>query len=547
MKIIYALFFLLMTHFIFSQWIANPALNNTICVQPNKQTNPKMTSDLKGGAIIVWEDFRNDTSRADIFVQRISNSGTAMWTAHGVGICVDTNNQASPAITTDSIGGAIIVWEDKRSGKKNLYAQRIDSSGAIQWASNGVVVNLNINDQRNAKLLPDGNKGAIIVWQDSIGTSYGIVAQRLNASGVAQWAGGSVVSALPFTQSNPKAQISPAGEIFITWQDKRNGADFDIFVQKLNFNGAPQWLLNGINLTNFAGTQSNPKIVLDNSGGVVVVWQDKRTAIDYDVYAQRINAAGVIQWAANGIGISVAVGGQTAIDITSQSMTNNIVITWKDARAGLNNIDIYAQSVNLAGVAQWPTNGLLIANGIYNQINPNVTGDGAGGSIIAYQDSSTGNWDIRSQHVNPAGTLLWNAGGANVGIAPGHQINHTNIGLLNGTSVYAFQDSRYGNKDIFAYKLDALGNPIAVIPLSNNQVNINVFPNPSNETVMFHFPGKGENTILILADASGNEIFSEELNNVDFFELEFKPKAGIYFYTIITKNSSYKGKLIILN
>ncbi len=547
MKIIYALFFVLMTNFIFSQWNSNPAINNTICVQTNKQTNPKMTSDLKGGAIIVWEDFRNDTSRADIFVQRISNGGTAMWTTHGVGICVDTNNQASPVITTDSIGGAIIVWEDKRSGKKNLYAQRIDSSGTIQWASNGVGVNLNTNNQGNAKLLPDGNKGAIIVWQDSIGTSYGIVAQRLNAAGVPQWAGGSVVSALPFSQSNPKAQISTAGEIFITWQDKRNGADFDVFVQKLNFSGAPQWLLNGINLTNFGGTQSNPKIVLDNSGGVVVVWQDKRTAIDYDVYAQRINAAGVIQWAANGIGISVAVGGQTAIDITSQSMTNNVVIAWKDARAGLNNIDIYAQSVNLAGVVQWPTNGLLVANGIYNQINPNVTGDGVGGSIIAYQDSSAGNWDIRSQHVSQAGTLLWNAAGANVGIATGHQINHNNIGLLNGNSVYAFQDSRYGNKDIFAYKLDALGNPIAVIPFSDNRVNINVFPNPSTETVMFHFPGMGEHTNLILADASGNEIFSEEVTNADFFELKFKPKAGIYFYTIVTKNSSYKGKLIILN
>lgn len=548
MKNIFILFFLLAPYCIFSQWNPSAAVNNSVCTQANKQDNPKMTSDLKGGAIIVWEDYRNDTAKADIYVQRISNSGNTLWTTDGVAICTDITAQSAPLITADSVGGAIIVWEDKRSGKKNLYAQRIDSSGNVLWTANGVGVNVSVNDQKNAKLLPDGIGGAIIIWQDSIVSSYGIFAQRLNSAGVAQWAGGATVAALPFSQSNPKAQLSLAGDIFVAWQDKRNGYDYDVYVQKLDLSGVAQWTANGINLTNIAGTQSNPKMALDNSGGAVIAWQDKRGGIDYDVFAQRINAAGAIQWTTNGLAISTSAGAQTAVDISSQFMTGDIVIAWKDARAGINNLDIYAQRLNLAGAVQWAANGLVVANGANNQVNPNVIGDGVGGCIIAYQDSSSGTWDIRSQRLDIFGVKQWPLSGVDIGIAPGtHQINHTNIGLANGSSVYAFTDLRSANRDIYAYKLDASGNAVGIIQLNGNTFNHRVYPNPSVGKVTFDLEGYGDKTTLSITDISGKEILTEEIINSNRFELTKKPEAGIYFYNLSNKNISCKGKLIILN
>src|SRR5262245_35837973 len=42
-----------------------------------------------------------------------------------------------------------------------------------------------------------------------------------------------------------------------------------------------------------AGGASSPLIVTDGAGGAIVAWQDHRGGIYYDVYAQRVSAAGV--------------------------------------------------------------------------------------------------------------------------------------------------------------------------------------------------------------------------------------------------------------
>jgi len=50
-------------------------------------------------------------------------------------ICTEGHTQEYPAITGDGSGGAIITWDDHRDGNFNIYAQRINSSAAAQWAA----------------------------------------------------------------------------------------------------------------------------------------------------------------------------------------------------------------------------------------------------------------------------------------------------------------------------------------------------------------------------------------------------------------------------
>jgi len=38
-------------------------------------------------------------------------------------------------------------------------------------------------------------------------------------------------------------------------------------------------------------------VVSDGAGGAIVTWQDYRSGAAYDIYAQRINGSGVVQWA----------------------------------------------------------------------------------------------------------------------------------------------------------------------------------------------------------------------------------------------------------
>ena len=88
---------------------------------------PTIVSDGSGGAIITWQDYRNGNN--DIYAQRINAGGTVQWTLNGVAICTETHSQTYPTIVSDGSGGAIITWQDDRNGNNDIYAQRIIALG----------------------------------------------------------------------------------------------------------------------------------------------------------------------------------------------------------------------------------------------------------------------------------------------------------------------------------------------------------------------------------------------------------------------------------
>ncbi|MCK4539487.1 MAG: hypothetical protein KAV42_11885, partial [Candidatus Krumholzibacteria bacterium] len=74
----------------------------------------EIVSDGAGGSIIVWQDNRNGDM--DIYAQRIDSNGAVLWTIDGVPICTATGEQSIPRITSDGAGGAVVTWQDLRSG-----------------------------------------------------------------------------------------------------------------------------------------------------------------------------------------------------------------------------------------------------------------------------------------------------------------------------------------------------------------------------------------------------------------------------------------------
>src|SRR4029078_8529916 len=115
--------------------------------------------------------------------------------------------------------------------------------------------------------------------------------------------------------------------------------DYDIYSQRINASGVAQWTAQGVAVCSFAGTQNNPKVKPDGSSGAIIAWVDKRGAA-HDVYAQRLNASGAPQWTANGMVICNAAGSQSALAVTASGISGAI-ISWKDQRSGTYE-DIYA-------------------------------------------------------------------------------------------------------------------------------------------------------------------------------------------------------------
>ncbi|MDP1675821.1 MAG: T9SS type A sorting domain-containing protein, partial [Bacteroidota bacterium] len=326
------------------QWTADGVVISTAAYD---QYSPTIVNDGSGGAIITWHDGRSVTSY-DIYAQKINASGVVQWTADGVAISTAANNQYYPTIVSDGSGGAIITWQDCRSGANwDIYAQKINSSGAVQWITDGVAISTAANFQYSPTIVSDGSGGAIITWQDyRSGTSDDIYAQRINASGVVQWtANGVAISTAANYQYYPTIASDGSGGAIITWQDARSG-NYDIFSQKINNAGVVQWVANGVAISTAANTQSSPTIVSDGSGGAIITWQDARSGTN-DIYAQKINASGVVQWTADGVAISTASSDQSSPTIVSDG-SGGAIITWQDYRSGTY-YDIYAQKIDRYG------------------------------------------------------------------------------------------------------------------------------------------------------------------------------------------------------
>ena len=436
-----------------AQWISDGA---PVCTAGSDQEWHSICPDGAGGAIIAWRDYRgNGGTEWDIYAQRVNAYGVPQWTADGVVICSAIGHQWTTAITSDGAGGAIITWQDNRGAANDIYVQRVNASGVPQWTANGVALCTAANDQVYPRLVTDGAGGAIVTWHDyRSGSNYDVYAQRVNSTGAVQWAAnGKSVCTAAFDQSYPQPVADNAGGVIIAWADARGGPNRDIYAQRLNSSGTPQWVANGVALCSAVNDQGDPVISSDGAGGALVVWKDYRSSLDTDIYAQKVNISGVPQWTADGVGISASAANEDVPTIMSDG-AGGAFVAWVDNR----NIspDIYARRVNAAGFAMWTYDGIQICGASNVQWSPALLPDGAGGAIVAWQDSRGGIYsDIYAQRVTAQGTTLWASDGNAVCTAYSMQYLPALVSDGANGAVVAWTDVRSStSNDIYAQRIE---------------------------------------------------------------------------------------------
>src|SRR5438034_466837 len=70
-------------------------------------------------------------------VTLLPHTATAAWPSDpsvNVGICRAAKDQGNPAIVTDGAGGAIVTWQDYRSGNTDIFAQHLLANGTVDSA-----------------------------------------------------------------------------------------------------------------------------------------------------------------------------------------------------------------------------------------------------------------------------------------------------------------------------------------------------------------------------------------------------------------------------
>lgn len=356
-----------------------------ICTESNNQIEPRICPDGFGGAIIAWSDMRQFMNY-NIYAQRVGPDGNVLWAVNGVPVCTHAMHQRLNYICADGYGGAILVWQDERNSTDydDIFCQRIDADGNILWESSGVPLRVGGYLKEWARVIPDGGGGAIFCWIDWELTS--IMAQRVNATGTVMWTvNGETVRSASGYPYEPEIVQDGSGGAIISWTDHRDW--YDAYVQRVDSLGNMLWTANGVAVTTDPGGedwwQHHVRLCGDGEGGAILAWVDQRFG-DYDGFAQRVNGDGVPQWTANGIPICTATGGSDDFDLLAVS-DKGAIISWEDSRSGVGS-DIYAQRVDSLGNVEWTADGEAVCLADNNQRYPRCTTDGMDGAIVAWDD-----------------------------------------------------------------------------------------------------------------------------------------------------------------
>ncbi len=270
-------------------------------------------------------------------------------------------------------------------------------------------------------------------------------------------------------QYGPRIISDGANGVIIVWNDSRSPV-WGIYAQRLDPDGVLMWAADGALVVPLVQSDALD-LVSDGAGGAIVAWGTS----DGDIYGQRLDAGGVPQWGASGIPLCAAAGNQGGpIGIVSDG-AHGAIVTWNDWR-DTQNPKIYAARVNGAGTLLWAAGGVNL--GIGAAAEKGTADDGAGGAIAVGYGPAPG-YPLVAQHVNASGALLWGLSG--VEVAPAGALGFGSVAADGaGGVVVAFEKGVWPNHDIFAQRLNSSGgrlwSPVSGVQLCTN-ASTQTYPN----------------------------------------------------------------------
>jgi hypothetical protein len=431
----------------------------------SKQAAPSIDGDGNGNYVVTWEDNRNGMNY-DIYAQIYLSDGTKLGDNFKVSDNNETVNQCRPSIAVDPNLNFVITWVDKRDAWKwDIYAQRFSNDGTALGNNFRVNTDTANVEQELPSVSIDSCGNFVIVWADERNGEYDIYAQRYSYDGVTLGDNFKINDDVgDVVQYWPTISCHKNGNFIVTWVDKRNEGDYDIYFQRYLADGTAIGNNEKVNTDIGEAFQLRPDIVILESGDFIITWGDERNE-NYDIYAQRFLSDGsmlgdnfkiyndttnanqyspsistdiegnfIVSWIDSGndycaiyaqrftsdavpIGNEFKVNNDTgdsyqACNENMEDKDGNFTIIWEDHSIGTNG-DVFAQSYLNDGTPAGDNFKVNDDVGSENQGEPSITIDKNNNFIISWTDYRNFNYDynygdIYFQRFSSDGTALGN-------------------------------------------------------------------------------------------------------------------------------------------
>lgn len=476
-KSIFLLLTILPATTLFGQW-----QNNGIAVGTgsNNQWKCEIAAGTVGDAYLAWSDATVATNDYNIHISRLRSDGFIQWTQI---ICSATGNQETPQVVEDDSGGVIVVWHDERGGVSNysVYAQRIDSTGVVQWTANGVQVsNVISSSMTKPRVLKDGYGGVFVVFHNQTD----VYAQNISANGAQLWGASGVNLSAGITstaQDDPELCSDGNYGIIISWENNGN-----IQAQHINSSGVEQWGTSGIGIPvcSAANTQDIPNIISDGNNGAIIAWEDDRNGTTATgIFAQRVSSTGMPAWTLNGVQI-----GETGADCRWRAPNTDGHNNSHIVADGTGNFyfvyEIYVSLITDYSVIGRRINGTngsslglfsVSTSQVGDETEARAVSDGNGKVIITWdlQDTvSSVIHHIRTVTVDQSLNKTYDLYVADGNVVGGGDRRLPAVCVSGCFAIYGWHDSRgTGTWDAYASSSQILNAPIGTVPSSPSPIN----------------------------------------------------------------------------
>ena len=418
-----------------------------------------------GAIVVAWMDGRNGSARVEYDIYSVT-----LRDPQGLGSTVNRrlNDDASltdqgfPDIAASPAGTFFCVWEDSRSGNRDIYGAALDSLGLR------ITPNLRLNDdgltfeQLTPAVTAVGPDRYLAVWGDqrvTKGEVYGVYVASTGAPifpnfkiSIDPVAGGSY-------QGEPALAARPDGSILVAWLDGREGGSvfgttFDVYAQLLDPSGNPVGGNFKLNAT--TTFQRNTSVAVSASAdGYVVGWIDRRNAGDPgDVYAQRVLPGGGLL--GGNIRVNDDTAGRDQRAVRAISTPLGAYLIWEDLRGNLG-LDSNVQMARV-GYDDLPAGPNARVNALVpaRQAAPRGVWDGRDAILSVWEDARNGAPDIYAISILPDGTRRNTETQLNDDAAPMDQ-RRPRAGRGPGRYVATWIDRRSGTGDLFGQWLTSGG------------------------------------------------------------------------------------------
>lgn len=360
---------------------------------------PQLILLNSGELLILWKENFSE-NRSEIFIQKVTSKGVRLWSDFGIQLTRLNKEikQFSAEVDQKDNVTILLIAQESNNPTTSVYLIKLNSAGKV---INGPIELLNSSESKisECRIKAVTENQYFINWLETKNSRATLFFSRLklNADSVSVYKKN--ISKL--TENVLSFDVSPiGGDLYVNWYSHEKQRS--IYHQLINSDGNFKWGSEGKLVTTKRGHNSNPQFVVSNKN-IFVSWVNEY-GNDKNIYAQLFDMKGNKIWKDAGLPVIEYEGDQFGQKVI-YDYRDNYIVAWIDRRFNKQFGNIYAQKLNLSGELQWANSGIDL--GTYTNSEKsylNLLPDGQGGAIAIFKDKREKKTEIYGQKIYSTGT-----------------------------------------------------------------------------------------------------------------------------------------------